>query len=193
MIKGLADLLIFLSHWLSLSDYVHALKLMTDLYLAFKHVMCTKTHKHTHTVNLNAPFSLKQKVPLSSTWWSYQEGWENYPATHSRATNQIALYCCVKSKQTSKGVFICCWPRKCVRGATVTPFMRLMTRSILVIHGANEISIPWASLIHFLEFASSTLFPHFISESHSLVRTEIINFVTQNRRQSKRWFWPNLC
>lgn len=125
-----------------LSDYVHALQLMTDLYLAFKHVMCTKTHTRTHTMNLNAPFSLKQKVPLSSTWWSYQEGWENYSATHSRATNQIALYCCVKAKQTSKGVFfICCWPRKRLHGATVTTFTRLMIRSIWVMHGANEISL----------------------------------------------------
>jgi len=49
LIKVPADLLIFLSRWLSLSDYVHALQLMTDLYLAFKHVMCTKTHTGTHT------------------------------------------------------------------------------------------------------------------------------------------------
>lgn len=113
------------------------------------------THARAHTMNLNAPFSLKQKVPLSSTWWSYLEGWENYSATHSRATNQIALYCCVKSKQTSKGVFFI--------------FFYLLLAQIMLawsnspsIHRAHDtFSNAWAernlsvaldSLIHFLEF-----------------------------------------
>lgn len=113
-------------------------------------------------MNLNAPFSLKQKVPLSSTWWSYQEGWENYPATHTRATNQIALYCCVKSKQTSKGVFYLLLAQKTLVWSN--------SHSIHEAHdtfhfsnawGKLNLSIPQASLIHFLEFTSSTLIPTF--------------------------------
>lgn len=38
---------------------------MTDLYLAFKRVMCTKTHKHTHTHNeLKCTLLAQTKGPI---------------------------------------------------------------------------------------------------------------------------------
>lgn len=109
------------------------------------------------------------------------KGWENRPATHCRTANQIAVVCCVKSKQTSKSAFS-------IRGYVEQQSLhsRLTTRFILVIDGLNEISSPFLRLVWFI-FQSCTFIPfarRLISESHALAQTEIIiKFLARNQRK----------
>lgn len=75
------------------------------------------TRTHTHWTLMHPSRGNKSSHCPSHGEVISAKGWQNRPATHYRTTNQIAVVCLVKSKQTSKSVFYL-W----LYGATVPPF-----------------------------------------------------------------------